>query len=391
MRPSTRSIRPARRPTRGRAGTFASAWGASMVAASVSVGVGIACVPTRGGWDVEALRRAVPAIAAHPGERLGDLVPFPALVLEDGIEARAREVEGGSTASVGSAPDADRIDLVVCRFAAPGPVRVAAAGAGWAEAPGSKALAALADALASYDLALTRVASGPAEIGIEAFATEGPELPEGLGDTLVECDVTPREVASDEAPVVGAIRRAEVRMRRSGRDAAGRLKIASDDAWTGALLHELGHALGFAGHAATGRSLLVRDEHVLRGLGREVLRGEPLVDPTLAALHALEPGRRLGRRRLRPADADWVRAVRELDRRWTSAGVARVGVVASVGDREARWSMRYADGRRLGLRFPGWPQRLREGQPILVFPDRETLDAIRDGIRTTAGDVGISP
>jgi hypothetical protein len=311
------------------------------------------------------------------------MVPFPALALDDG----ARD-----------APE--RVALVACRFASPSAIRVSPAGPGWSEEPGGRALAALAAAIEPAGLALRRVDAGPAEIGIEAFLAEGPELPEGLGDTLVECDVAKRAAADAPvdradaavlAGVRGRILRAEVRMRRSGRDAAGRSRIASDAEWTGALLHELGHALGYAGHAATGASIFVRDEFELRGIGRDVLRGAPLVDPTLRALLALEPGELLGARRLRPVDAEWVRAVRALDRAWRAAGVERVGVVASVGDREARWTLRYADGRRLGLRFPGWPERLREGREILVFPDRETLGALRASLDAGGSGEGVSP
>ncbi|MFO0687354.1 MAG: hypothetical protein U0900_01450 [Myxococcota bacterium] len=352
--------------------------GAGRRAATAALGAGmvavlaLACVPTRGGWDVDGLRRARPAIAALPGERIGDLVPFPALAL-DAEEA------------------SERVELVACRFPAPSTLRVATLGAGWWEEAGGPALSALASALEPEGLALRRVADAETEavgIRIEAFHGEGPELPEGLGDTLVECDVAPRP--ADAGPR-GRILRAEVRMRRSGRDAAGRLRSASEAEWAGALLHELGHALGYAGHAATGDSIFVRDEFELRNVGRRVLRGEPLEDATLRALLALEPGEWLGARRLEERDADWVRAVRALDRRWRDAGGRRVEVVASVGDREARWSVRYADGRRLGLRFPGWPDRLREGRELLVFPDRETLAALRASLQDGEAESGISP
>ncbi|MBY0400338.1 hypothetical protein K2X89_08590, partial [Myxococcota bacterium] len=253
-------------------------------------------------------------------------------------------------------------------------------------------LGAFSGFLDRLGLAARQVDAGPAEIEITAFASEGPELPEGLGDTLVECDVAPRSSSESDPSVRGQIRRAEVRLRRSGRDAAGRLRIADDAAWAGALLHELGHALGFEGHVAAGSSILVRDEHALRGRGRAVLRGEPFADATLEALHRLEPGRRLGVRRLRAVDADWVRAIRALDRRYRAAGRERVAVIASVGDREARWSLQYADGARLVLRFPGWPERLRAGGELVVLPDRETLAAIASASAPGRGrsDIGLS-
>jgi hypothetical protein len=167
-------------------------------------------------------------------------------------------------------------------------------------------------------------------------------------------------------------------MRRSGVDAAGRPRRASDEEWTGALLHELAHALGFSGHVAAGPSFLVRDQSLLRDLGRAALRGETLADPTLKALYRVRPGQRLGHRELQAASASWVEAILALDRRYEALGNRRVALVASTGDREARLSFRYADGARLGLRFPGWAEALRHGGPLLAWPDRAGFEAIRE-------------
>lgn len=321
----------------------------------------IGCVPLRGGWDSDAIVRATPEIAAIEGQRLGDMVPFPALALDPEGEAPAR------------------IELVACRFAPGAVVRVGSAGPGWAAELGERAIEALAKPAAGFDLALERADPGaapPARAEIEIFAYEGfePDAPVGLGDTLVECDV---ERAAPGARARGVIERAEIRMRRSGRDEALRLRRADDAAWTGALLHELGHALGFSGHVATGDSLLVRDQSILREIGRSVLRGNPLATPTLAALYRLEPGRALGERALSPRAAQWVEAVLELDRQRAAAGHRRVGLVASVGDREARLTFRHADGSELALRFPGWAEAIRGGDALLAIPDRTTFEAIR--------------
>lgn len=318
----------------------------------------LACVPPRGGWDSEALLRGAPGLAAQGDHRLGDMVPFPALAIggEDG------------EASVG-------VELVACRFAPGSTVRVEASGPGWAEELGGRALAALAEPLAPLGLTLERAAAPPAEIVILAYEGLEADAPEGLGDTLVECDVS--RAGPGEA-VRGVVNRAEIRMRRSGYDEAGRLRRAEDAAWIGALLHELGHALGFSGHVATGRSLLVRDQGILRDLGREVLRGDAIADPTLAALHRLAPGMSLGERPLSPLGLKWAEAILALDRRRAAAGNPRVALVASAGDREARLGFRYADGTRLVLRFPRWAEGIRRGGPVLAVPDRASLDAIRE-------------
>lgn len=315
----------------------------------------LACVPPRGGWDSEAVQRATPGLAALGDHRLGDMVPFPAFAIG---------AEGDASA---------RVELVACRFARDSTVHVAAAGPGWSDELVARALAALAEPLAPLGLTLASRDAPPAEIEIVASEGLGADAPPGLGDTLVECDVSR---AGTGGAARGVVTRAEIRMRRSGFDGAGRLRRTEDEAWLGALLHELGHALGFAGHVATDRSLMVRDQGILRALGRDVLRGRSIADPTLAALYQLEPGQRLGVRPLSAVGLKWTEAVLALDRRRQAAGHARVALVASAGDREARITFRYADGARLGLRFPGWAEGIRSGGPLLAVPDRATLAAI---------------
>lgn len=332
----------------------------------------LACVPPRGGWDSEALVRTSPELRALVDHRLGDLVPFPALALDP-----ARDPDGEASA---------RIELVACRFAPGTTLRVRAEGPGWSEATGNRALEALAEGLAALDLDLVRTQTLPAEIEIHAVDGIGSGAPDGLGDTLVECDVdrVAAETGADakggvwrgKGAIRGVVSRAEIRMRRSGFDRAGRASRATDEEWTGALLHELAHALGFSGHAVTGGSLLVRDEGWLRKQGRAALAGEAISDATLTALYRLAPGQVLGERPLSPAGAKWVEAILALDRRRTAEGNPRVALVASTGDREARLSFRYADGSRLGLRFPGFAQALRRGDAILAVPDRAAFEAV---------------
>ena len=326
----------------------------------------VACVPTRGGWDSQSLVRETPGLRALSGQRLGDMVPFPGLV---------------ASADPAGSP---RLALVVCRFAAGTALRIRSKGPGWSEPAGAAALAALAPTLARLGLSLERTPAPPVEIEIHAHVGPEAEAPDGLGDTLVECDVS-NDVSNDvggEARLGprGLVRRADIRMRRSGIDAKGLVQRASDDAWIGALLHELAHALGFSGHAATGRSLLVRDEAVLREIGRAVLQGQPLSDPTLTALYQLRPGQILGERALTPASATWLRAVLRLDAEREAAGIRRTALVASVGDREARLSFRYADGGGFGLRFPGWAARLRAGGEVIAIPDRAALATMRAAV-----------
>ena len=108
----------------------------ALVACAALVGAG--CVPLRGGWDSESLVGATPVLARIPGQRLGDLVPFPAFG-RDG-----------------------QLSLLACRFAPGSRLRVRAGGPRWSEDAGSAALAAFAGQLAALGLTFERV---HAEIG----------------------------------------------------------------------------------------------------------------------------------------------------------------------------------------------------------------------------------
>ena len=51
----------------------------------------VACAAARGGWEVAPVEARFPAVRAIPGQRLGDLTPYPAIedgrvILEDACE-----------------------------------------------------------------------------------------------------------------------------------------------------------------------------------------------------------------------------------------------------------------------------------------------------------------
>lgn len=331
-------------------GRFATAMGLLM---------GLACVPPRGGWDLEVLMAAQPGIAALDEQRLGDMLPFPAL-------------------------DGDRIALVACRFAEAQRVLVRGDGPPSLVAWTRSAVRALDGSVASIGLVLEfdeeggSIARSSAQIEIvivDAIAGEGPA---GLGDTLCECDVSETNLPTPDAirTYRGLLAGAEIRMRRVQVAMTGRMREASAEEWVGALMHELAHALGFSGHAATGSSILMRDETRIRAAGRRALMGDPMSDSTLDALYQLRPGQRLGTRDVRADDLKWLRAIEQVNRKRSVDGRSIVGTYASVGDREARIVWRYSDGSQLGLRFPSWRSELRSGVAISLRPDHATQRVI---------------
>lgn len=323
----------------------------------------LACVSPRGGWDVDALLARTPSVSKLAGQRLGDMLPFPAL-------------------------EGDRIALLACRFAgADGePVRVRVRGSQWPPRWGEYAMAALDRSLSSLDLELAsepgKLAPTRAQIEIVMLDAIGGEGPSGLGDTLTECDVTLRDGSGDPAaestaaPLPprhrGVIVAAEIRMRRAQLNVKGLIQNATAEEWVGALMHELGHALGFAGHVALGDSILVRDETKLRAAGRRALAGQTVAARSLEALYLLEPGERLGIRRVREQDVGWLHAIEQLVRKRSLEGRNSMSLFASVGDDQARLVWRLPDGRPLGVRFPYWRRELKSGAALTLRPDRAT-------------------
>ncbi len=332
-----------------------------------AVGLLLGCVSSVGGWDDSALLEAEPQLAAIPGQRIGDMTPYPAI--EDG-----------------------RLLLVACRYAEGGPVPVSVSvlgsgsGAGTASQAGpgrvadwaALAIGAVGDAVPGVELTMLREGEWTPGLMrvIEIVSIEDPEaeIPYGLADTLSECDVSRTQ---DSRNVIrGSLTRSEIRIRRLLRDQLGRARSASEAEWIGALMHELGHALGFAGHAAVGDSLVLLEESRLRALGRRALEGEPVPAPNLTALYSLAPGRILGEAEVSAQAREMMVAVEALVADRNARLGTATGPFASTGDQAARLVWRWAGGLRVELRFPFWRREIERGHSITVLPGEATRGAL---------------
>ncbi|MBW2422857.1 MAG: hypothetical protein JRG86_01320 [Deltaproteobacteria bacterium] len=331
---------------------------------------GAACVPPRGGWDVRSLRTAEPALAELRGERLGDLTPFPAWIEGELALVACRWASGTPVVVRASRPEGVpedwlRVAVRSVDGAVPAVALVLAARTAGSDSQGAEASSKRGSPQAG------ELAPGKSTdilvVGIVDGTAEGPI---GVADTLTSCDVSARP--DDAGRVRGELRSAEIEIRFAREDVIGRMQPLLPEEWVGAAMHELGHALGFAGHVARGDSILVREQGVLRAAGRRALSQELGREPSLEALYRLEPGRRLGQRALAPTARRWLmrldRALEALERE----GIGVQGPRASVGDRHARLEW-WIEGRaRVGLRFPDWSRQLREGGAIFALPDATT-------------------
>jgi len=298
-----------------------------------ALGLILGCVSSNAGWDVGALLEAEPQLAAIPGQRIGDMTPYPAIA--DG-----------------------RLVLVACRYAKGPPVSVSGTGPGWAADWAALAIAAVGEAIPGVELRMLREGEWMPEPGrlieIASIEDADSEVPDGMADTLSECDV----------------------FRRVLRDPMGRARPASAAEWIGALMHELGHALGFAGHAAVGDSLVLLEESRLRALGRRALEGDRVPAPNLTALYSIAAGRILGEAEISGQGRQWIDAVEALVADRNSLLGSATGPVASTGDQAARLVWRWAGGLHAELRFPFWRREIEKGQSITVLPSEATRRAL---------------
>ena len=131
---------------------------------------------------------------------------------------------------------------------------------------------------------------------------------------------------------------ARVLLRRSMPNTRGQEIDMADAEWLGAALHELGHALGFQGHAKGGSGIMVREVERVLAQGRQVLAGKPLQAPSVVALYRLPSGAVLARKPLPKGRTAAIDRLSEL-----AAEKGYRGPLVRVGDTAAR--IAWWDGR----------------------------------------------
>jgi hypothetical protein len=263
-------------------------------------------------------------------------------------------------------PHQGRIDLLLCRWGTREPIPVALRGMA-DEAELQRAQRVL-DALqgAAPGVRLVRVEDATAGILVEFV--EGPLTREGGGDgagrTACDCRVGPGGSASLERAVVTVAR-------QMGPDWRGDLRALSPEEQAGSLAHELGHALGFQGHARApgGRSL-----ETARRSGERILRGEPLHSAALRALYR-QPS---GAIRKRAAVAGWrteeVDLMAALGRR-----EALTGPLLRVGDHSARVFWRHGEDNEYGFLIPDLAGWIDDPAQALPIPEPRTRSILAAG------------
>jgi hypothetical protein len=262
---------------------------------------------------------------------------------------------------------AGQVELLTCRWAGAAPIGVALA-------PGASAAEerALDAALASLGgvgpgVRFLRVGGGAGSIRVRFVdaPVARPDGTPGTGRSIADCRL---DAAEGSAALVAA----EIELARTTPpDWRGQARALSAEELTGALLHELAHALGVAGHAARGDALLSASPEAWLRVGRRALAGEKSVSPALAALYARPSGARL----VRASVEAW--RTRDLDRMGKLAAAhALDGPYLRAGDVAGRIFWRDGAGREWGFLLPDLAALARDPTRLLALPEAATRNAL---------------
>ena len=200
-------------------------------------------------------------------------------------------------------------------------------------------------------------------------------------NTVVDCRIAPASQQGG-APVAGAeLVHARIRIARlTNQDTQGKQRPLSDAELTGTALHELGHALGFQGHARHGDTVMVRETERIARTGKRVVAGEGFRDPSLRALYALPNGAVVSSAPLDHCRTDLV------DRMAKLAEANRLdGPFVRVGESAGRIFWRDPKGIEYGLVLGRTRQALREPAKLVVWPESRVRKSLAPG-----RDVGCS-
>lgn len=290
-------------------------------------------------WDVGALAARTPGLASLSGQRLGDATPY-ALPLAGELIWFLCRFEPAEPIRVALPADASEPERGLLRRA----LRAweqAGLGVRFAETPGPEAQIALA--FVPDDAALA--AHAEADCRVEHAAAAG-----AAGERL------PARLA-----------RARVGLRRAQLDWRGH-RIPLDDAQRlGTALHELGHALGFQGHARRGGVMLGNPEDV-RDIGRSLLAGERFRDPSVEALYRVASGSVVKRSLLPPGRSGPVDRLAAL-----AAQRGDGSLLARSGDRTGRLAFEAPDGVLVRVFLRDLPASLRDPERLELAADAELL------------------
>lgn len=315
-------------------------------AAGLAAWAALAC--TAGPWDLGALEQRQPALAAISQHRLGDATPYLLPTRGTAVFFLCRWPDGEAI-PVSLPPDATADERAVLEA-----VLAAWEGAGLG----------------------VRFARGAAPgTGIELRFIDpeaGATSTRYAANTITDCAVAPAAfdgVVGDTLPAHLVF--ASIYLWRGGFDAIGRPVPHSQAEFAGSALHELGHALGYQGHAALGRTVMVKELDAARRAGQRVLAGRPLTDATLRALYAVPSGTVVKQVAVPVRRSERVDALRRV-----AAERGFAGPWVRVGDVDGQIAWRDGADAEYALRIFDVRKVLRDPATFELWPTVPTLELL---------------
>jgi hypothetical protein len=272
-------------------------------------------------------------------------------------------------------PAAGQVTLFYCRWPDDAPIPVSLPPDATAEERRALELALRAWEGAGLGVRFLPLADGAAA-AIEIRYAEAPiESGAGrdTGSAVVDCRIAPLSQQGDVGSAVREARLVSARLRLARSTGGGmrKLRPLAPDEQAGLALHELGHALGFAGHVRRGASAMAGEVEKIPRSGRALLAGEPFRDPALRALYRLPSGAVLSRTRVEPWRTDLVDRLARL-----AEDNALEGPFLRVGESAGRVFWRDAKGLEYGLVVVRLREVLRDPRTIRVFPEPRARAAL---------------
>ncbi len=260
-----------------------------------------------------------------------------------------------------------QVELSGCRWTLADPIPVALAADATPEESHVLDVALRAWEGALPGLRLLRVDAGAAGIHVRFVAAPVARADgtRGTGRTIADCRLG---VAGARAALVAAS--VEV-ARTAPPDWRGRERTLSAEESAGTLVHELGHALGVAGHAPSADDPLCATPEAARRAGARALAGETLASASLAALYARPPGEILATARVEA----WRTA--ELDRLARLSRTNQLdGPYLRAAEQVGRIFWRDERGREWGFLVAGLAELARDPTQLLLLPEASTRSAL---------------
>jgi hypothetical protein len=307
----------------------------------------------------DALVERHPVLAAIEGQRLADANPY---VL----------------------PAAGRVRFFHCRWDETEPVPVSLP----PDATPSERRV-LESALAAWegaDLGIRFDRTGDATRGI-AIAFVGGTVDTGAGqdtaNTIVDCAIAPLSQQQGGAVAGASLASARIRIARlTNMDMQGRQRPLTEAELAGTALHELGHALGFQGHARQGDTVMVRETERIARAGKHLLAGDRFEDATVRALYRLPSGALVGGGDVARCRTDLVDRMGALAEK-----SALAAPFVRVGEAAGRIFWRAPGGAEYGLVIARMREARSDPERLVVIPERRVRESLAVGLDLPCGDV----